>query len=90
MIQHILTTNEAKLEKITLCHSHVNLEFSISVERIADNENMIEFLEKKANGDVQVLNTYVGSEDLILFMRNIEQFISRNCCKNSLPDFSEI
>jgi hypothetical protein len=92
MIEHILITNNAELTKITLRELSTDHEISVNVERIADNENVIEISIKSLNIDVPVkfLNMYIKDEDLILFMVNVEQYISRNCCKKSMPDFSKV
>jgi hypothetical protein len=93
MTEQTITTGGtvSKLEKITLRKEYDEDILSIDIIRMDDDENVIEFTKRvSADGSTaELLNMYIGDNDLILFMRNIEYFISRNCCRNPLPDFPE-
>ena len=83
MVEHILTNNGNDiLEKITL-RKTVGCELSVHIIRsdsIDDKEkNAIEIEAVLRNTpEKKHLTICVGDEDLILFMRNLELFISRH------------
>ncbi|MDR0618286.1 MAG: hypothetical protein LBG17_00110 [Bacteroidales bacterium] len=86
MVEHILTNNGNDiLDRITLRKTDHDLSVHvIRSDSIDDKEkNIIEIEAASRNTpEKKYLTMCVGDEDLILFMRNLELFISRHCCKN--------
>jgi hypothetical protein len=86
MVEQILTSNSNGLERVTL-RKTVDCELSVHITRIDSiddkEKNAIEIeVKSQDTSKNKSFAVYIGDEDLILFMRNVELFISRNCCRS--------